>query len=44
MPGLRLAHEVRAEGRTTRIFALDPPPPSVGPIGSSLGFVGDGQQ
>jgi hypothetical protein len=41
--GLRLAHEVRAEGRTTRIFALDPPPPSVGPIGSSLGFVGDGQ-
>jgi Dolichyl-phosphate-mannose-protein mannosyltransferase len=43
LPGLRLAHEVRAEGRTTRIFALDPPPPSVGPIGSSLGFVGDGQ-
>jgi 4-amino-4-deoxy-L-arabinose transferase-like glycosyltransferase len=43
IPGLRLAHEVRAEGRTTRIFALDPPPPSVGPIGSSLGFVGDGQ-
>ena len=44
IPGLRLVHEVRAEGRTTRIFALDPPPPSVGPIGSSLGFVGDGQQ
>jgi len=43
IPGLRLAHEVRAEGRTTRIFALDPPPASVGPIGSSLGFVGDGQ-
>jgi Dolichyl-phosphate-mannose-protein mannosyltransferase len=43
VPGLRLAHEVRAEGRTTRIFALDPPPPSVGPIGSALGFVGDGQ-
>jgi hypothetical protein len=43
MPGLRLAHDVRAEGRTTRIFALDPPPPSVGPIGSALGFVGDGQ-
>jgi hypothetical protein len=43
IPGLRLAHEVRAEGRTTRIFALDPPPPSVGPIGTSLGFVGDGQ-
>jgi hypothetical protein len=43
IPGLRLVHEVRAEGRTTRIFALDPPPPNVGPIGSSLGFVGDGQ-
>jgi hypothetical protein len=43
LPGLRLAHEVRAEGRTTRVFALDPPPPSVGPIGSSVGFVGDGQ-
>jgi hypothetical protein len=43
IPGLRLAHEVRAEGRTTRIFALDPPPPSVAPIGSSVGFVGDGQ-
>jgi Dolichyl-phosphate-mannose-protein mannosyltransferase len=43
IPGLQLAHQVRAEGRTTRIFALDPPPPSVGPIGSSLGFVGDGQ-
>jgi hypothetical protein len=42
-PGLRLAHEVRAEGRTTRIFALDPPPPIDAPIGSSLGFVGDGQ-
>jgi hypothetical protein len=43
MPGLRLAHEVRAEGRTTRVFALDPPPPSVAPIGSSVGFVGDGR-
>jgi Dolichyl-phosphate-mannose-protein mannosyltransferase len=43
IPGLRLAHEVRAEGRTTRVFALDPPPPSVAPIGSSVGFVGDGQ-
>jgi hypothetical protein len=43
LPGLRLAHELRAEGRTTRVFALDPPPPSVGPIGSSVGFVGDGQ-
>jgi Dolichyl-phosphate-mannose-protein mannosyltransferase len=42
IPGLRLAHEVRAEGRTTRVFALDPPPPSVAAIGSSVGFVGDG--
>jgi hypothetical protein len=41
--GLRLAHEVRAEGRTTRVFALEPPPPSVAPIGSSVGFVGDGR-
>jgi 4-amino-4-deoxy-L-arabinose transferase-like glycosyltransferase len=43
VPGLRLVHEVRAEGRTTGIFALDPPPSSDAPIGSSLGFVGDGQ-
>jgi Dolichyl-phosphate-mannose-protein mannosyltransferase len=42
IPGLRLAHEVRAEGRTTRVFSLDPPPPSVARIGSSVGFVGDG--
>jgi 4-amino-4-deoxy-L-arabinose transferase-like glycosyltransferase len=43
IPGLRLALAVQVEGHTTRIFALDPPPASVGPIGSSLGFVGDGQ-
>jgi len=43
LPGLRLAQELRAEGRTTRIFALDPPPPSEGPIGSPPGFVGDNQ-
>jgi Dolichyl-phosphate-mannose-protein mannosyltransferase len=43
IPGLRLVHEVRAEGRTTRVFALDPPPPAEGPVGPSLGFVGDGQ-
>jgi hypothetical protein len=41
--GLRLVHHVRAEGRTTRIFALDPAPLSDVPMGSSLGFVGDGQ-
>jgi Dolichyl-phosphate-mannose-protein mannosyltransferase len=39
--GLRLVHELRAEGRTTRIFALDPPPPHDAPPGPSLGFVGD---
>ena len=43
MPGLRLAHEVRAEGRTTRIFAARPAAAQRGPIGSSLGFVDDGQ-
>ena len=43
VPGLRLVHEVWAEGRTTRIFALDPPPSSDAPIGASVGFVGDGQ-
>lgn len=40
--GLRLVHEVRAEGRTTRIFALDPAPPLTSEIGPSLGFMGDG--
>jgi hypothetical protein len=39
--GLRLVHEVRTEGRTTRIFALDPPPPPATEPGPSLGFVGD---
>jgi hypothetical protein len=43
VPGLRLAHEVRAESRTTRIFALDPPPSSEGPNGSSPGFIADSQ-
>ena len=39
--GLRLVHE----GRTTRIFALDsaPEPRGDAPMGSALGFVGDGQ-
>ena len=27
VPGLRLVHESTAEGRTTRVFALDPAPP-----------------
>jgi hypothetical protein len=42
-PGLTFVHEESAEGRATRIFALDPPPEGpCSPIGSSLGFVGDG--
>jgi 4-amino-4-deoxy-L-arabinose transferase-like glycosyltransferase len=40
--GLRLVHEVRAEGRTTRVFALEPAPPSAAAMGPPLGFVGDG--
>ena len=45
-PGLELVHEVTAEGRTTRIFALVPTPPD--PVGideddiPTLGFAGDG--
>jgi hypothetical protein len=40
--GLRLVHEVRAEGRTTRVFALEPAPPPAAAMGPPLGFVGDG--
>ncbi len=40
--GLRLVHELRAEGRITRIFALDPTPPHDRPAAPPLGFVGDG--
>lgn len=42
--GLRLVHSVTAEGRTTRIYALDPapPPPAEDDEAPSLGFVGDG--
>jgi Dolichyl-phosphate-mannose-protein mannosyltransferase len=39
--GLRLVHELRAEGRITRIFALDPAPPQDRPAAPPLGFVGD---
>lgn len=42
VPGLRLVHELRAEGHTTRIFMLEPAPPPNRPPGPSLGFVGDG--
>jgi hypothetical protein len=42
--GLRLVHDVPAEGRTTRIFALgSAPEPRGAPMGSALGVVGDGQ-
>lgn len=42
-PGLRLVHEETAEGRTTRIFTLDPvpPPPPPGEEAPALGFMGD---
>jgi hypothetical protein len=40
--GLRLVHESRAEGRTSRIFVLDPAPPPSDEVGPSLGFMGDG--
>ena len=39
--GLRLVHELEAEGRTTRIFALDPAPPPSDEEGPALGFMGD---
>jgi hypothetical protein len=41
--GLELVHEVTAEGRTTRIFALVPPPagPATEEPAPSLGFMGD---
>lgn len=40
-PGLRLVHEVRREGRTTRIFAFDPAPSRDAPMGPSVNFTGD---
>lgn len=42
VPGLRLVYKERKEGRTTRVFALDPVPPTPPELGPSLGFVGDG--
>lgn len=41
-PGLREVHSAQAEGRTTRIFALDPAPPPSDEVGPSLNFMGDG--
>jgi hypothetical protein len=40
--GLELVHQVTREGRTTQVFALDPPPPVPEEMGQPLGFVGDG--
>jgi hypothetical protein len=40
--GLMLAYEATDEGRTTRVFALDPPPPPVAEPGPGLGWTGDG--
>jgi 4-amino-4-deoxy-L-arabinose transferase-like glycosyltransferase len=42
LEGLRLVHEARAEGRVSRVFALDPAPPPSTEVGPSLGFMGDG--
>jgi hypothetical protein len=40
--GLRLVHEDLAEGRITRVYALDPPPRPTDRRGPPLGFMGDG--
>jgi hypothetical protein len=42
VPGLRLVHEARAEGREARVFALDPPPPESSAAPPPLAFTGDG--
>ena len=42
VPGLRLVHEARAEGRAARVFALDPPAPPSSASPPPLGFTGDG--
>ena len=41
VPGLRLVHKVRREGRTTRIYTFDPVSVVPDDIGPPLGFVGD---
>ena len=42
VPGLRLVWKERVEGRTTRIYAVEPAPAADRPMGPPLGFVGDG--
>jgi hypothetical protein len=41
-PELDLVWEERLDGRTTRIFAVEPAPPDGRPMGPPPGFVGDG--
>lgn len=41
-PELRLVWKERVEGRTYRIFRIEPPPVDDRPMGPPLGFVGDG--
>lgn len=41
VPGLRLVWWQRVEGRTTRIYEVEPTPPPGRPMGVPLGFVGD---
>jgi hypothetical protein len=41
VPGLRLVHSLRREGRTTRIFAFDPAPSGNAPQGPTVDFAGD---
>ena len=40
--GLRLVHEVHAEGRWAKVWELDPVPPPSDATGPLLGFMGDG--
>jgi hypothetical protein len=42
VPGLRLVWQERVEGRTSRIYAVEPAPDTDSPMGPPLGFVGDG--
>lgn len=42
VPGLSLVYETRAEGHTSRVFEISPPPTGEHPMGPTLGFVGDG--
>jgi hypothetical protein len=41
VPDLRLVWQERVEGRTSRIYAVEPAPGTDAPMGPPLGFVGD---